>query len=795
MGSGKKVEKKILREFNTEVFTNSDDPLSRYIFGRPVADELGSEQSLELARSWISRCMQGGHRGCPPAAESLYPLRLLSVSPDDTAGPEFVHLHVSTPGQRGHYLALSYCWGTSQKFVTTKATLPSMLHGIRLEDIPKTFRDAVYVTRQLKYQYLWIDALCIIQDSDSDKAEQISQMQHIYRNAAFTISASRSTNCNDGFIGLVDLDPENRPEVVSGKIPYSTPDGIVGCIQLRKLILFDTSIQPIHKRGWTFQEHFLSHRTLSFGSQIGWQCAGGEDLNFGIPRDEISPITMPELSPAGIDDIMWDAIKDFLKLMYKTVLIEDTDTEILLNEVAVKTVREVMGKKPLGEGVVTEDSISNIVLKRVVSKAMGQKLNAFKLYMASVKASEESGTEASDISEVVFGIFCDSFVRSFFGNRETRNLIQTMLAGRDLPAIFHLLNPVLVRIFAIMMECSTVKKITKDIHGELKAAVDGNDSLRIIQAITSLLLDIQGDALDMLERVGIRFPRLVEGEKTDMLKLLPSLIAALALAPEIMTRVLVVETHWPVVVERYSQRSLSNPSDRLPAFSGIATDFSKFTDGRYLAGLWEKTIIHGLMWHQNHHVTSNSRPPLSPGRERHGFQPSLRSYIAPSWSWAAADGAVRYPKIKGKPSEGLEVLGCEVNSAVPEKPFGEVIGGSLRIRAPLRKVDHTWFTTSSTGYIETYPDVNSRLAYILDREPDPWDYDSHFFWLLELFRYDGKFVGNKYNSQGLILEKVRDKVFMRAGIYKRANRSWVNTTKVLKWWGERNSTIDIIEII
>jgi hypothetical protein len=246
--------------------------------------------------------MQGGHLSCPPAAESLYPLRLLSVSPDDTGGPEFVRLHVSTPRTRGHYLALSYCWGTSQKFVTTKATLPSMLRGIRLEDIPKTFRDAVYVTRQLGYQYIWIDALCIVQDSDSDKAEQISQIQHIYRNAAFTISASRSADCNDGFIGLVDLDLENKPEVVSGKIPYSTPEGIVGCIQLRKLTLLDTSNQPIHKRGWTYQEHCLSRRILSFGSQISWQCAGGEHLNSGILKDEISPFTMPKLSPAGIED-------------------------------------------------------------------------------------------------------------------------------------------------------------------------------------------------------------------------------------------------------------------------------------------------------------------------------------------------------------------------------------------------------------------------------------------------------------------------------------------------------------
>ncbi len=679
--------------------------------------------------------------------------------------------------------------------MTTAATLPSMLRAIRLEDIPKTFRDAVYVTRQLGYQYIWIDALCIIQDSDSDKAEQISQMQDIYRNAVFTISASRSADCNDGFIGPVHLDPENRPEVVSRKIPYSTPEGIVGCIQLRKLILFDTSLQPIHKRGWTYQEHFLSHRTLSFGDQISWQCAGGEDLNFGIPKDEINPLTMPKLSPASIEDIMWDAIKNFLKLMYQVVPSEDSETDTFMNDVYAGAVREATGKKPPDKRVVTKDSNLNKIIKGMLSKVLGQMLKEFKLSIEDHELMEVFGTEASDVTGVAIHILYDSLVGSIIVNRETRSLIQTALTTRDLPAIIHFLNPVLVRILAKIMEISTVKRITKDIHGELQAAVDRNDSLGIIQAITFLLLNTRRDAFDMLERVGIRFPKLAEGEETDMLGLLPNLIATVALGPDIMARVLVVEKHWPVVVERYSQRSLTNPSDRLPAISGIATDFSEFTDGRYLAGLWEKKIIHGLMWHQNNQVKSNSWPPVGPEREKQGLRSSLRPYIAPSWSWAAADGAIQYPKIKGKRSECLEVLGCDVTPAVPEKPFGEVIGGSLQIRAPLRKVDHTWFTVSSTGYNETYPDMNSRLAYILDRELDPWDYNLHFFWLLELFRYDGKFVGNKYNSQGLVLEKVRDKVFKRVGVYKRADRGWVNTTKVLKWWGERKSNVETIEII
>ena len=62
------------------------------------------------------------------------------------------------------YVALSHCWGSGRQFMTTKATLQQKMEGISFAELPKTFQDAIVVSRALRVQYLWIDSLCIIQD-------------------------------------------------------------------------------------------------------------------------------------------------------------------------------------------------------------------------------------------------------------------------------------------------------------------------------------------------------------------------------------------------------------------------------------------------------------------------------------------------------------------------------------------------------------------------------------------------------------------------------------------------------
>jgi hypothetical protein len=66
------------------------------------------------------------------------------------------------------YLALSHCWGKGVTLRTTIATLNSFCNSITFESLPKTFQDAIQVTRGLSFEFLWIDSLCIIQDDPKD---------------------------------------------------------------------------------------------------------------------------------------------------------------------------------------------------------------------------------------------------------------------------------------------------------------------------------------------------------------------------------------------------------------------------------------------------------------------------------------------------------------------------------------------------------------------------------------------------------------------------------------------------
>jgi hypothetical protein len=95
------------------------------------------------------------------------------------------------------YICLSHCWGTTDMFKITRETISERMQCIRYNDLPKTFKDAAEITRELKKRYLWIDSLCIIQNDAQDWREEGFRMHEIYGNSYLTIAASRSKGSND----------------------------------------------------------------------------------------------------------------------------------------------------------------------------------------------------------------------------------------------------------------------------------------------------------------------------------------------------------------------------------------------------------------------------------------------------------------------------------------------------------------------------------------------------------------------------------------------------------------------
>lgn len=242
-----------------------DDPLSKHFPGRPLPEDMSSKLVFDAARKWLTEC-QDGHPDCAAQNERpLLPTRVLDV--ESTNNPEKLCLHVSKQKQHGEYVALSYCWGGPQPLVTTTENLDEMRKCIQASQLPQTLSDAVKVTRGLGIRYLWIDALCILQDSDDDKAHEIQNMGQVYKNATVTIIAGASKSAGEGFL------KSRSPAGSTCDLDITAPDGTSGKISITPLVNGAFPNLPLWKRAWTFQEHLLSNRHLYYTDhELVWQC-------------------------------------------------------------------------------------------------------------------------------------------------------------------------------------------------------------------------------------------------------------------------------------------------------------------------------------------------------------------------------------------------------------------------------------------------------------------------------------------------------------------------------------------
>ncbi|KAL2040624.1 hypothetical protein N7G274_006603 [Stereocaulon virgatum] len=245
------------------------DLAAEYISTRPIDDQVASSASYELAREWIRDCLLN-HEECPRPEPSFLPTYMIDVGKKDGEGSVDVHLE---SGQKGPYAARSYCWGGPQPTTPTSLTMNDMLQCIAALTLPQTIQDAITVTRKLGLQYLWVYALCIIQDSAPDKDIEIAKMDRIHQNAQLTVSAASAERCQDGFLANRSLGVEFPPSSGFSSVPFACPDGRSGTVLLREVKLYFPSLEPLDRRAWALQERVLSPRVLIYGSwQMYWQC-------------------------------------------------------------------------------------------------------------------------------------------------------------------------------------------------------------------------------------------------------------------------------------------------------------------------------------------------------------------------------------------------------------------------------------------------------------------------------------------------------------------------------------------
>ncbi|EIW52310.1 HET-domain-containing protein, partial [Trametes versicolor FP-101664 SS1] len=158
------------------------------------------------------------------------------------------------------YLALSYVWGGDQTHKTTTSNISTYEQGIAPALLPATIRDAIYVTHMLGFRWLWVDSLCIIQDSDDDKRHEIGRMHHIYRYAHLTIIAASAEHVSEGF--LQERPPPPGMDFGNYKTVRLTP-----AYSSQSRWPSTADLGRMGTRAWCMQEYLMSPRSLIFHPQ------------------------------------------------------------------------------------------------------------------------------------------------------------------------------------------------------------------------------------------------------------------------------------------------------------------------------------------------------------------------------------------------------------------------------------------------------------------------------------------------------------------------------------------------
>jgi hypothetical protein len=401
------------------VFTNEGDIASSkhgLLALQPMGINTSSAESLQIARTWLHHCI-GGHQGIQksratssrelsaisfrnrfkelPSDTGVGPTRLIDVfaheqdarstvcagnGPEESSGLESSDQigDACLAGQRGlcrvvdrvgvlgPYLALSYRWGSHppQDHVTTNANLLARKWNLAEDELPKTFQHAIHITRCLGVRYLWIDAICIIQDTEfeDDWLEESSKMGSIFANAQLTLVAATAKNCEEGMYNdrSTHGNDTNRERV-------ALHTGLPGNSVRSKLHFVPSRPEssdldfrphryggPLSSRAWCLQEDILATRKLYYASdQLYWECDHLALSQDGCVEPEFSPSfpTSPLIGNLDVSGLAWQWhasfswYKDVIQHAYsKRVATKVTDRLIAVSGLARRAANTVKSR-------------------------------------------------------------------------------------------------------------------------------------------------------------------------------------------------------------------------------------------------------------------------------------------------------------------------------------------------------------------------------------------------------------------------------------------------------------------
>lgn len=215
----------------------------------------------------MTECMRNHVKCSKNLSEPLwYPTRLLELQ---SSASKVTLIETSEKSACGPYATLSHSWGGADIFALRKDTIEEMKRGIDILQLLPTFVQALDVARSLNMKWIWIDSLCILQDSLEDWAKEAGLMKDVYQNAVVNIAATNSVNSYGGVYSL------RIPAALENPVVTILNGVTNGCFVLFDVDYYRHQVDkgPLNSRAWVVQERLMSSRIIHFAhEQVFWDC-------------------------------------------------------------------------------------------------------------------------------------------------------------------------------------------------------------------------------------------------------------------------------------------------------------------------------------------------------------------------------------------------------------------------------------------------------------------------------------------------------------------------------------------
>ncbi|KAH8736879.1 heterokaryon incompatibility protein-domain-containing protein [Ilyonectria robusta] len=256
-----------------------------------VSSDPGSDNCFSTIKKWIRDCKRN-HPVCAEADKAMatpfYPKRIISIGPDLN---KEIHLLESNNQIQGPYIALGHYWGKSGRLASTKATTEPQSSRVSYDGLPQIFQDAIEISRKLSIHYIWIDALCIVEDGEIDWEIQTAEIASIYSHAEMVIAATGSVGDDGGclfqrkqFATIAGTYPTGKPFEIYARQSNSHDQFKWGPYDIDDFTGSSKVPHDTHyPRSWCFQEKLLSTRILHFTKdEVIFDCLAGIDCECGV---------------------------------------------------------------------------------------------------------------------------------------------------------------------------------------------------------------------------------------------------------------------------------------------------------------------------------------------------------------------------------------------------------------------------------------------------------------------------------------------------------------------------------